>query len=122
NLYDISHLSPSAGPVLLQSVKAPTDNANTLFRGALDFGDEKLFALDTNNGLSAFALPFLRINRVGANVVISWQSTLTGFNLEKASSLTSGSWTSVGGAVLSGGRYTVTLPASSAAEFFRLRK
>ncbi len=122
DLYDISHLSPTEGPVLLQSVKVPTDNANTLFRGALDFGDEKLFALDTNNGLMAFALPYLRVNLVNTNVVVSWQATLTGFALEAKSSVTSGTWTPVGGATITNGRYTVSLPVGTGAQYFRLRK
>ncbi len=120
-LYDLSNVSPGNPPVLLQTVKAPTDNANTLFRGALDFGDEKLFALDTNNGISAFALPFLRIVPAGANVVISWQSSLAGFNLETTTDVASGVWTPVNGATVVSGRYTITQSAATN-HFYRLRK
>jgi len=122
SLYDISQVSPTQPPVFLQTVKAPTDNANTLFRGALDFGDGMLFALDTNNGLSAFALPFLKVNLVSGKVVVSWASTLVGFNLETATSVTSGQWSNVSGATLSGGQYSVTLTPAATPQFFRLQK
>ncbi len=121
-LYDISQLSPTAGPVLLQSVKTPTDNANTLFRGALDFGDGMLFALDTNNGMSAFALPFLNVRLAGGNVVVSWASTLVGFTLQSCPNVSSGIWTPVTGATLSGGRYSVTNAPAGTALFYRLAK
>jgi hypothetical protein len=120
NLYDISN--PAAPPVLLQSVRAPTDNANTLFQGAIDFGDGMLFALDTNNGLAAYVLPFLRINRVSGNVVVSWAATLTGFRLEATSNLSSGTWTPVSGAVNVDGQNTVTLTTPTGNRFFRLVK
>jgi hypothetical protein len=121
-LYDISKLTPTQGPVLLQAVKAPTDNANTLFRGALDFGDGMLFALDTNNGLSAFALPFLRVNLVNANVVVSWATNLVGFSLQSTTNITSGVWAPVSGAVVSGDRQNVTLAPATSPQFFRLKK
>jgi hypothetical protein len=72
--------------------------------------------------LSAFGLPFLRVTLSGANVVVSWQSNLAGFGLESTSNLSSGIWTPVGGAVLSGGRFQVTVPATTSPQFFRLKK
>ena len=122
SLYDISQISPTQAPVFLQAVKTPTDNANTLYRGALDFGDGMLFALDTNNGISAFALPLLRVNLASGKVVVSWASTLVGFNLESAASLSSGQWASVSGATLSGGQYSLTLTPAATPHYFRLRK
>ncbi|MGK0188550.1 MAG: hypothetical protein ACI9R3_004361 [Verrucomicrobiales bacterium] len=53
-LYDISDLG--TGPVLLSEVSLTIDQPNTNGVGALDFGDGKLFALDTNNGLYAFTV------------------------------------------------------------------
>ena len=120
NLYNIS--DPAVPPVLVQAVRTPTDNANTLFQGAIDFGDGMLFALDTNNGLAAYVLPFLKINRVGGNVVVSWAATLTGFQLEGTSNLSSGNWTPVSGAVTVNGQNTITLTDSSGNRFFRLVK
>ena len=108
--------------MLLQTVNAPADNANTLFRGALDFGDGMLFALDTNNGLSAFALPFLKVNLVSGKVVVSWAATLVGFNLESSTSVTSAEWSSLPGATLSDGQYSLSLTPAATPQFFRLRK
>ena len=120
NLYDIS--DPAVPPVLVQAVRTPTDNANTLFQGAIDFGDGMLFALDTNNGLAAYVLPFLRINRVGGNVVVSWVATLTGFRLEATTNMSSGTWTPVSGVVTVDGQNVVTLTAPTGNRFFRLVK
>ena len=119
-IYDLAN--PANPPVLMQTVNAPADNANTLFQGAMDFGGGKLFALDTNNGLSAYVLPFLKINRVAGNVVISWPVSLTGFNLESRSSVSTGDWSPVSGAMVVGDQQTVTLAAPSGNQFFRLRK
>lgn len=53
-LYDISDLG--TGPVLLSEVALSVDEPNINGVGALDFGEGKLFALDTNNGVYAFAI------------------------------------------------------------------
>ena len=103
-------------------MKTPTDNANTLFRGALDFGGGMLFALDTNNGISAFVLPFLNVRYQGGNIVVTWAATLTGFSLQSSSSVSGGGWTPVSGAVLTNGQYVVTLPATPSPRLFRLAK
>lgn len=50
NLYSAADFS------LLDSKAMPADYANSGGTGSLDFGDGKLFALDTNNGLVAYAV------------------------------------------------------------------
>jgi hypothetical protein len=53
-LYDIS-----GSPLLLDSkltAQGNPDNANANGTGALDFGRGTLFALDSNNGISAFSI------------------------------------------------------------------
>lgn len=119
-IYDLT--SPADPPVLMQTVKTPADNANTLFQGAIDFGGGKLFALDTNNGLSAYLLPLLKVNLVDGKVVVSWPVALTGFTLESRSSLSSGNWTAMSGAVVVGDQQALTLTAPPGNQFFRLRK
>jgi hypothetical protein len=70
----------------------------------------------------AFALPYLRVNIVNTNVVVSWQATLTGFALEAKSSTSSSTWTPVAGATITNGRYTLSFPAGSGPQYFRLKK
>lgn len=52
-LYDL----PSSGsPGLIETNAFPTDNANGNGTGAVDFGGDRVFALDSNNGLLALQL------------------------------------------------------------------
>jgi hypothetical protein len=62
--------------------------------------------------------PTLSIDRVGANVTISWPSGVTGFVLESSEVLPSAVWTSVDGVV----NNSVTVSASGPGKFYRLRK
>ena len=67
-------------------------------------------------------VPAMGIARSAANVVLSWPDS-PGFILERRTALPGVTWAVVGNAtVLSNGIRTVTLPRSSASEFFRLRK
>lgn len=122
DLYDLRTAAPFQGPLLLQSVRAPADNANTLFRGAVDFGGGMLFALDTNNGISAFLLPFLNIGVVNGQVEVSWPAALAGFQLESRNDVAGGAWTPVAGVVSSGGRNAYTTAPGAGPRFFRLTK
>lgn len=53
-LYDISN--PSIAPVLLDVQPFAYTNVNRFVAGAIDFGGGKLFALNCNNGISAFTV------------------------------------------------------------------
>lgn len=119
-LYDISR----GAPVFLQSVNAPgnTSNANTLYRGAVAFGDGMYFGFDSNNGLSAFVLPFVNINPSNGAIQVTWSSALTGFKLQASSSLSSSNWETLTGYTSANGTNTMTLVPPTGARFFRLVK
>lgn len=53
-LYDLT----SSTPALLLSSNFPTDVANTFFVGSVDFGADRVYALDSNNGIVALRLHF----------------------------------------------------------------
>ncbi|HNQ72700.1 MAG TPA: immunoglobulin domain-containing protein [Verrucomicrobiota bacterium] len=122
NLYDISQVDETTPPVLLHSVVTPTDNANTLYRGALAFGADTLFALDTNNGIIALALPFLRIQPLGDKLEVSWAMAHGGYTLETRNDPASGAWTAVSTGTLSNGRYRVQVTPTGAPQYFRLQR
>jgi uncharacterized repeat protein (TIGR01451 family)/uncharacterized delta-60 repeat protein len=64
----------------------------------------------------------MRVQLQGGNFVISWPGSEAGYVLESASS-PAGPWTAVAGSpVVVNGRYTMTVAASQAQQFFRLRK
>lgn len=68
------------------------------------------------------APPTLSILAEGNTVLVSWQNN-PGFALESKTPLSAGVWNAVGIApVLSNGTNTITVPATEAARFFRLRK
>jgi len=62
--------------------------------------------------------PVLSVKTAGAQYLISWPSSVTGYVLESATSLTQSVWSNVTG--VSGN--SVSIPADSASRFFRLRK
>src|SRR4029077_3453145 len=55
NLYD---LAPTNAPVLLASWTFPGTWDNTFGLGGIAFGGNRLYALDSNNGLLAFKMGF----------------------------------------------------------------
>src|SRR5207249_1320048 len=54
NLYDL--VNPTNAPALLASWTFPGASDNNFGLGAITFGGNRLYALDTNNGLLAFKL------------------------------------------------------------------
>jgi len=67
--------------------------------------------------------PLLLIRRAGANAVLSWPVSVTGFTLEYTTQLGSGVWTMEPSFVVdSGTEHTVTVPANSSRRFYRLKK
>jgi hypothetical protein len=63
----------------------------------------------------------LSIERSGGNVILRWPTAAAGFTLESKASLTSGSWSAVGGSpVIENGFYKLTVPATGTT-FYRLR-
>jgi hypothetical protein len=71
------------------------------------------------------SLPALSVSRFGASIVVGWPSADTaGFGLEQAGAFAvQGGWTPVAASVSDDGtNNSVTLPATNAAQFFRLRR
>jgi endonuclease/exonuclease/phosphatase family metal-dependent hydrolase len=124
-LYDIAQ--PTNPPALLATMDWPTDHANNLFQGALDFyPGGKLFALNVNNGLSAFDIvppSRLAVSASGANITLAWAQRFSDAVLQSRSSLAAGTWTnSALTPVAQAGEWRVTLPRTNAAEFYRLQR
>ena len=65
----------------------------------------------------------LRIVREAGNLSLSWPATVSGYRLEAASKPASATWFGIGAPVqTNNGRYSLTLPASSGAQFYRLKR
>jgi hypothetical protein len=97
-LYSLANLDT---PVLLDQELLPVDNANVNGTGAIGFGGDRLFALNSNNGIHAYTInltpavaPTLTATLNGANLVISVAEPGT-FNVESTATPFSG-WTTVG--------------------------
>jgi hypothetical protein len=80
------------------------------------------YVLDGGFWGGAFAVqqvgaPTLFIERVGANVIISWDPNTPGFVLQESFSLSSPAWSNV-----SGGSNGVSLPAAGPTKFYRLQR
>jgi hypothetical protein len=127
NLYDLSNTTNS--PLLLSSWTFSGSSDNIFGLGAITFGGNRIYALDTNNGLLAFKINFpggataLNATRANGNVVLSWPASARGFFLEKRASLSPGSWQPVYDLVtVTPTQIVVTQTPESAATFYRLDK
>ncbi|MBI4328083.1 MAG: hypothetical protein HY674_22865, partial [Chloroflexi bacterium] len=68
-------------------------------------------------------VPVLNVTRSGANVIVTWSDSLSGFTLKSSAQLEAGAvWNPVTAPPPSGGLYTVTVPITGGAQFFRLEK
>ena len=97
----------------------PTDNANSNATGSLRFGNGRLVALDTSNGIIMLRVaPKLRSSQSGSVITFTWDNGLDGpFRLQSSPTLSPGIWTDV----LGGGTSGVTVPvATSGNLYFRL--
>ncbi len=118
-LYDISDLA--TGPRLVDQELFPTDNENLNGTGAIDFGEGKVFALDSNNGIMALTLGAIpppgpgRINitRTGGSVTLTWSGAYT----LQAANVVTGPYDDVIGAISGYSELTSTAQQ----RFFRLR-
>jgi uncharacterized repeat protein (TIGR03803 family) len=102
---------PGAGLIL---------SANTLYGEAADggpSGDGTVFSLFVPGP------PQLGIVLSGANVILTWKNTATGFTLESTASLASPAWSTVSPApVIVNGQYTVTNAIAGTAIFYQLNQ
>jgi uncharacterized repeat protein (TIGR03803 family) len=97
-----------------------TDGAHPV--GGLILSGTTLYGTARNGGTAAYGTifslqfpPVLGIQRSGADVILTWLTNFTGFNLQTATNLAP----PVNWSVLSG-QYSVTYPASDKQRFFRL--
>jgi len=65
--------------------------------------------------------PLLTITRAGSQATISWSSSATGFMLQQSSTLLPNSWlTSTNTLTTNGGTISISVPATSGYQYFRL--
>jgi len=118
-LYDVSDLV--AGPRLVDQELFLTDNDNVNATGAIDFSSDRVFALDSNNGLISYTIGTIpagppgriTITRSGPSVTLTWSGN---YILQSATGVTN-TFTDVNGAT-SG--YTEDVN-TAAEKYFRLR-
>ena len=91
-------------------------SGNSLYGTATEGG------ISGNGTLFALSWPELTIMPSGANVILTWPTNATGFNLQSATNLVSTAvWTNVApGPVIINGQKTVTNPISGPQQFYRL--
>jgi len=127
-LFDLQN--PANTPVLLDQQLFPTDNDNLNGTGAVDFGGGRLYALDSNNEILAFAVkkpslpppeqPVLKATQGPAN---GWlRLTLAGevgrtYVIEASSRFSS--WTAVATNIADTTNLLVNVPATEAINFYR---
>jgi hypothetical protein len=127
DLYDITDFG---SPLFLGQYPFPVNHQpNANFIGQVVFaGSNRVYAVDGNNGVVAFAItppltPTLRVTPSGANVVLAWTNSVSGWTLQSTTNLASPVWASVTNAVMVvGNQKTVTDSAGAATRFYRLRK
>jgi len=92
--------------------------------GRIIISGDRVYALDSNNGLVAYRIePTLQITPTPPGVVISWSSEVTGYTLTASPSLASPTtWTNVSTGTLVGNQYFVTNSAATGTLFYRLQK
>ena len=94
----------------------PTDNANINATGAVRFGNGRVVALDTGNGIIMMRVaPKLRWSQSGSDFTFTWDNGLDGpFRLQSSPTLSPGTWTDVTG----GGGSGATVPVSSTGNLY----
>ncbi len=126
NLYDL--WNPSNAPVLIASWTIPGTTDNNFGLGAIAFGRNRLYVLDTNNGLRAFKLAFpggpASLSPVGSagKVTLAWPASSRGFFLEsRANLMPAGQWQSLcDPAAVVGSQLVVTQSTAGAGAYYRL--
>jgi hypothetical protein len=74
-------------------------------------------------GPDVIAGPSLQISHSGSQITLKWPANAAGFALQSTTDLTSGTWTPVSGIPTNvNGVNTLTMPASQARTFYRLKQ
>jgi hypothetical protein len=118
---------------LLTSSTSAVDNVQHIFVPKLPTGRYDLQVVKTGgvsvSNAETYALAFeffampLTIKKSGTNVLLTWPIYPDGFALESTPSLTSPTWTTVSASpTIVNNQNQVTLPSTSPAQFFRLRR
>jgi hypothetical protein len=128
DFYDISDFDH---PILLGKYDFPaTQYPNVNYLGQVIFAGNRIFAVDGNNGVVAFAItnapvssPQLFVSFSGGQVTISWPASASGFTLQSTTSLSPASWENdTTEVVQQGGFNTVTEAAGTGTKFYRLQQ
>ena len=118
-LYDLSNLE-TRGLVNIDTEFFPTDNANANRTGAVSFGNNRVFAIDSNNGIIALQIdpskipPVLSYLRTGSSLTLTW----IGAAVLQSKSAVTGPWVDL---IAATSGFTTNLPAGGEI-FFQLRK
>jgi len=126
---DQYEMSDPSQPLFVRSYDFPVNHqANDNGCGRVIFSGDRVYALDSNNGLVVFRLkPVLSITPisgdvVGGNVVLAWSATTPGYTLQARPSLSPPTtWTNVSTGTIVGAQYMVTDTVSAAPKFYRLQ-
>ena len=122
---DFYDISDPTQPLYLASYNFPAiHNLNGNGCGRVIFVGDKVFALDSNNGLMALTVvPRLTLTAAGSNLLLSWPASFTGYTLQATPSITPPvTWTNVSPGTLVGSQYFVTNAPAGAGLFYRLEK
>jgi hypothetical protein len=107
----------------------PTTNANGNFTGAIVFSGDKLFALESNNGLMAFTIstnalaPFAATLAINSGMAtLTWPS-MAGFVYQPQfkNTLSDPNWINLGNPTNSSGDISISEVATSEARFYQIK-
>jgi len=126
---DVYDISDQSAPVLIGTQNFPlAHQPNVNFIGQVIIGQNKIFALDANNGMVALTLipalvPNLTLSKSGNSNTLSWTNSVSGWTLQGNTNLASGTWVNVGTTPTTvNGMYTVTDVTPAPTKFYRLKK
>jgi hypothetical protein len=129
--WSLNTASDATAPYALLFADDDGDNALTYVNSVqfLDgrLSDAAIAALgapaSTGIPLPTAAAPSIAVSKSGANILISWPESASGYVLQAATSLSGASWSPAAGtSATSAGKVTVTLPITAGNQFFRLKK
>ncbi len=127
---DFYQINDFNNPILLGKYAFPANQQpNANFFGQVVVATDRIFAVDGNNGVVAFAItnapavvPRLTAALSNGQIILSWPSSATGYILESTSSLSPISWSTNSTPVVpQNGSNTVTENASGNTKFYRLK-